>query len=328
MRRWLALRRKALLAVAAIVVLLLLLTAVRDVARELRYEEVVAAMKATTAAQIALAALATLLSYFALTGYDWAALRYARARVGYRIVAPTAFAAYALSNTVGFGVLTGGAVRMRLYGAVGVDPAAISRAIAFGTVAFGIGTGSVAAVALLFDAATIAPLVHVPGVLLRAAACVWLLLLVALLGACAARRAWPRSTAPGALPSLGLAGSQLLFSVADIVLAAGALWWLLPPTQVGVLAFVGFFAIATLLGVVSHAPGGVGVFEAVMLVTLAPAVPAGQLAGALLLYRAIYFLAPLAIALVMFSAYELRPVARSPLGRAARGAAPLLLAAM
>ena len=120
-------------------------TRVRDVLREVRYDEIVAAMKATTATQIALAALATLLSYVALTGYDWAALRYAGARVGYRIVAPTSFAAYALSNTVGLGVLTGGAVRMRLYGAAGVEPTTISRAIAFGTISFGVGTGAVAA---------------------------------------------------------------------------------------------------------------------------------------------------------------------------------------
>src|SRR5262245_30769385 len=118
-RRWLAAHRKALFAVVAV---LLLRSAVRDVLREVRYEEIVAAMKATTATQLLLAALATLLSFIALTLYDWAALRYAGARVPYRIIAPTAFAAYALSNTVGFGVLTGGAVRMRLYGAAGLEP--------------------------------------------------------------------------------------------------------------------------------------------------------------------------------------------------------------
>jgi len=317
-RGWVAAHHKALVWAAAAVVLLLLLSAVRDVLREVRYDEIVAAMKATSAAQVALAALATLLSYVALTGYDWAALRYAGARVGYPVVAPTAFAAYALSNTVGFGVLTGGAVRMRLYGDAGVEPTTISRAIAFGTISFGIGTGFVAAFGLLADASTVAPLLHVPSAVLRAAAAIWLVLVAALLAVCAGRRTFARAASRVvALPSPGLAAWQLLVSVADIVFAAAALWWLLPASNVGPLAFVGFFALATLLGVVSHSPGGVGVFEGVMLVTLSSAMPAGQLAGALLLYRGLYFFAPLALALVMLSAYELRAATLSPLGRAA-----------
>lgn len=192
-RRWLSAHRGALLAAAAVVVLALLFAAVRDVLREVRYDEIVAAMKAPPAAHVSLAALATLLSYMALTGYDWVALRYAGARVRYRIVVPTAFAAYALSNTVGFGVLTGGAVRMRLYGAAGIEPSAISRAIAFGTISFGVGTGTVAAFALLGDAAAVAPLLHVPDALLRGAAAAWLLIVAALLAACAARRSWARA---------------------------------------------------------------------------------------------------------------------------------------
>ena len=51
--------------------------------------------------------------------------------VPYRVVAQTSFIAYALSNTVGLGVFTGGAVRLRLYGAAGLEAGQISRAIAF-----------------------------------------------------------------------------------------------------------------------------------------------------------------------------------------------------
>src|SRR6188508_66506 len=328
-RRWLGAHRKALFAAVAVLVLLLLLSAVRDVLHEVRYEDIVGAMKATTPTQLLLAALATLLSYAALTGYDWAALRYAGVCVGYRIIAPTAFAAYALSNTVGFGVLTGGAVRMRLYGAAGVEPTPISRAIAFGTISFGIGTGVMAAIALVSDASGVAPVLHLPSGVLRVVAAVWLLFVAAFLAACAGRTSWARAVGRVvALPHVGLAAWQLVVSAADIVFAAAALWWLLPPSDVSPIASVGFFAVATLLGVVSHSPGGLGVFEAVMLVTLSNAVPPGQLAGALLLYRGLYFFAPLAIALVMLSAYELRAATLSPLGSAARGAATLLLAAM
>ena len=74
-RRWLTAHRKALFVAVAVLVLLLLLSAVRDVLSEVRYEEIVGAMRATTATQLLLAALATLLSFVARTGSDWAALR-------------------------------------------------------------------------------------------------------------------------------------------------------------------------------------------------------------------------------------------------------------
>jgi phosphatidylglycerol lysyltransferase len=247
--------------------------------------------------------------------------------LAYRVVAPTAFAAYALSNTVGLGVLTGGAVRMRLYGAAGADPGVISRAIAFGAISFGVGTASVAATALLWDAGLVAPILHLPSWLLRGAAIAWLVALVSLLVACTTRGRLSLGARSAVLPSSRVATWQLLVSIADIAFAAAALWVLLPHVGVSFVGFVGIFAIATMAGVISHVPGGLGVFEALMLVAMARTAPAEQVAGALVLYRAIYFLGPLAAALVMLSGYELRTTAFSPIGRAARGVAPLLLAA-
>ena len=152
---------------------------------------------------------------------------------------------------------TGGAVRMRLYGAAGVEPTPISRAIAFGTISFGIGTGVMAAIALVSDASGVAPVLHLPSGVLRVVAAVWLLLVAAFLAACAGRFSWARAVGRVVpLPHVGLAAWQLLVSAADIVFAAAALWWLLPPSNVSPVAFVGFFAVATLLGVVSHSPGG------------------------------------------------------------------------
>ena len=118
------------------------------------------------ASDLALAGLATALSYLVLTGYDFSALKYAGAQVRRTTVLLTSFIAYALGNTVGLGVLTGGAVRMRLYTAAGVDAGRVAQAAAFNAGAFVIGMTAFGA-AGLWGAPDVAELVRVPSWLLR-----------------------------------------------------------------------------------------------------------------------------------------------------------------
>jgi phosphatidylglycerol lysyltransferase len=129
------------------------------------------------------------------------------------------------------------------------------------------------------------------------------------------------------LPSASLALQQLLFSAVDIAGTAAVLWFLLPPGAVAFPAFLGFFAIAVVLGVLSHVPGGLGVFEAVMLVALRDRVPAEGLAAALVLYRLIYYVLPLSLALALLVAHEARRGTMTAMTQAAVSLAPLLLAA-
>jgi phosphatidylglycerol lysyltransferase len=84
--------------------------------------------------------------------------------------------------------------------------------------------------------------------------------------------------------------------------------------------------VAISAALVSHVPGGVGVFEAVMLLAAGPHLPTAQLLGALLLYRGLYYVLPLVLASGLLVAYELRPP-RWPMGRAAVRQSPRLLAA-
>lgn len=321
LHRW----KPGLLLAAAALLGWLLLHAVRGFWNELGYDHVVAAMRAVPGAHLLLALLATAVSFAALTGYDHSSLRYVGAKVPYRVVAQTAFIAYALSNTIGLGVFTGGAVRMRMYGAAGVEAGSITRAIAFNALAFGLGIGVVGAAGLLLDASVLAPALHLPAWPLQVLGALALIGAGALLWAC--RHGEVKLPLRGRLrlPAPGLAWRQLLWSLLDITAAAAVLWWLLPQGSIGFPAFVGFYAAATVLGVISHVPGGLGVFEAVMLVALGHAVPAGTLAGALVLYRVIYYLLPLLLALLLLVGHELRRAA--PLSRAVASLAPQLLAA-
>jgi phosphatidylglycerol lysyltransferase len=305
----------------------LLFEALRGLASELDYHDVVAAVRATPPPFLGMALIATAVSYLALTGYDHSSLRFVGAAVPYRIVATTSFIAYALSNTIGLGVLTGGAVRLRLYGAAGVEAGQISRAIAFNAAAFGLGVTVVGSMALLWGAGSVAGVAHLSSGILRAIALVILFATVALLIACRDGRErrllgiWLR------LPSPGLAIQQLLISAVDIGASAAVLWLLLPMGSIDLATFVGFYAIAVVLGVLSHVPGGLGVFEAVILVALGRQVPLHQLAGALVLYRLIYYVLPLVLAVGVLVVYELRRGIAAPVTKAIVSLSPLLLAA-
>ena len=156
-----------LIGLAVAVIALLLAHTLRDLLAEFSYRELVYAIRSTGSTAMVLALIATLISYVALTGYDHSSMRYVGADVGYPVTAQTAFIAYALSNTIGLGVLTGGAVRMRLYGAAGVEAGKISRAIAFNAAAFTLGISVVGAAALLWGAASVGPAIHVPAWILR-----------------------------------------------------------------------------------------------------------------------------------------------------------------
>ncbi len=324
---WLYARRYWLISGLIVLISVLLFEALHALTRELAYADVVAAIRGTTSAQHALAILATLLSFVALTGYDWSALRYVGAKLPYRVVAQASFIAYALGNTIGVGVLTGGAVRMRIYGAAGVEAGTISRAIAFNAVAFGLGITAVGAGALLWGAHAIAVVAHLPADLLRVAAGLLLGLTAVLLWRCWRTRDLQLFGLTVPLPALGLAAQQLLISALDIAASAAVLWVLLPHGAVSFPVFMAFYAIATVLGVISHVPGGLGVFEAVMLVALGGRVPTETLAGALILYRVIYYVLPLALALALLLVHEVRRGATAPFQRAAASLAPVLLAA-
>jgi len=107
--------------------------------------------------------------------------------------------------------------------------------------------------------------------------------------------------APG--PIIGL--TQICVAVIDLGLSASVLWVMLPPeANIGLVSFLGAYAAAVIAGIVSHVPGGIGIFEAVVLATL-PDVPRESLAAALLAYRAIYYLVPLLFGAVLFGVQEL-----------------------
>jgi phosphatidylglycerol lysyltransferase len=245
--------------------------------------------------------------YGALVGYDWSALQYIGARLPIRSIILASLCGYAIGNTAGFTLVTGGAVRLRVYSRAGLDVSDIGRVTLFCMVAFGFGICAVSALSLLGNPYALAELVAIPAETISAIGLAILVLIVVFLVLCGRGRTVRILRWQFALPSAGLVVRQLLISAVDIGFACAALYVVLPHgAGMAFTDFVPVFCAALAFGIISHVPGGVGVFEATMLFALRNKLPPEQLVGGLLMFRIIYYILPLALAVAILSTVEWR----------------------
>ena len=272
-----------------------------------RFTQVLAQLRAIPALSVIAAVGCTVLSYWLLGFYDVLALRYLQRAVPYGRALFTSFVAYAFGHNLGVAAFTSGAVRYRLYSAVGLGAAEVAAVAVFCSVTTAIGLAALAGAAFVFEPATAGALWHLHAGVVRLAG-------LGLLGAIAGYALWcgfgPRTVEIRGwslrTPGVGIALPQVVVGVVDLAVSAAVLWWLLPPgAPMGPVAFAGVYALAMAAGVLSHVPGGLGVFESVIVVGL-HGLPADQVLGSLLAWRAVYNLLPLAAAALMFGGQELR----------------------
>jgi phosphatidylglycerol lysyltransferase len=261
---------------------------------------------------VILAALAvTAVDFVVLCANDFGALRYAGANPPVTTTLLASFCGYALGNFIGFGALSGGAVRYRIYSAAGVSPGKIARITIYIAAAFGIGAAETIGLGLAFRAREIAQLYGIPyGSLCLIATLILAASVAVLIGCALGRRSFRLGPVTIELPSSGLVLVQIAVTMVDIVVAAGTLWVLLPASGVDFLTFVVIYTAALSLGVLSHTPGGIGVFDAAVLYGVGTQVSPSAVAAALVTYRAIYFLLPFVLAAVLLAASELRRLLR------------------
>ena len=277
----------------------------REIAR-LHFNKVFAHLQAIPRTHVLAALGFTAVSYWVLSGYDVLALRYLRKRLRYGRILFTSFIASAFGHTLGFAAFTGGAIRFRLYASAGVTAVEVATVAAFASLSIAIGLATPAGISFFLapaQSAAVLPLGHaltfLVGALLLAAVTAYALWSSLSRGVLEIR-GWALR-APG--PTIGL--PQIVLGVLDLSLAGSVLWWLLPSgSHIGFLPFVGAYAIAVIAGIVSHVPGGIGVFETVMLLILG-GIPPEALLGSLLAYRAIYYFVPLLFGAVLFGYKEL-----------------------
>jgi phosphatidylglycerol lysyltransferase len=300
---------------------------------QLSYNDLVHALVAQSSVHLALAIGATIISYLFMTAYDKSALHYAGVTLKNSTTLLTSFIAFALGNTVGFGALAGGAVRLRLYSAAGLEPAQVTKVIGFNVVSFSLGIVTFGAAGLLWGAQSVAHKTGFSANMLQIMSLLVLMVVVSFFLMCAVRRSVMLWRWRIALPDFNMALVQLGIAAGDMFFAALTLWVLLPAGSMTFPSFIALYMMALALGVISHVPGGLGVFEVVMLMGIGHHVPVDQVAGALLLYRCIYFILPLALATLLLAHYTWRSGtmlhlanAARPFIRAATQLTPVLLA--
>ena len=281
--------------------------AIQHLVRDVQYDDVADALAGTAPWRIVAAVGLTTVSFAALSFYDLSGLEYGGHRLPYRTVAVTSFCAYAIGNTAGFGPLSGGAVRYRFYTPLGLKPDEIARVVGFITVGFGIGLTATVALGLIGAAGAIASVIGVSSALLHLAGGVCaLLVMVPMALSLKPGRRIRVGRVEVAFPNAGLLGRQLLITLIDVTASASVLWVLLPQTGIGLPAFVAIYSVAVGIGVLSHVPAGLGVFETVIVAALGGVAPLDQLLGALVLYRLVYHALPLAIAALLIVGFEAR----------------------
>jgi phosphatidylglycerol lysyltransferase len=266
-----------------------------------------AAVSRTAWSTIFATAAAAVVSYAALVGYDAIALKtIAPHRVPVAALALGSFVGHAFTFTLGFGVLSGSAVRWRLYEPYGLSAGQMLGVGALCSAIFWLGLAAAAGIGLLVDPAALSALGGADPALSRGLAVAAVLTMATFVLALSRRRAPIRvGGLEVPVPGVGLLVAALAIGTVDCIAAGFGLWLLLPADAgISFAAFLPLFVLATVLGVASHVPGGLGVFEATLILAL-PAVPRPDLVGSLILFRMIYYVLPFALALGLLGAVEI-----------------------
>ncbi|MEN6446946.1 MAG: bifunctional lysylphosphatidylglycerol flippase/synthetase MprF [Syntrophaceae bacterium] len=270
-----------------------------------RLHEILRYLHGIPTEQVVFAALLTALSYLIMTGYDFLALRYIDHPLSGRKIATASFIGYAFSNNVGLSMLAGASVRYRLYSSWGLSGIDITKVIFFCTVSIWLGFLTLGGAVFLAEPLAIPRVLHLPFGTTRLLG-VFLLIpvLVYAVFVLLNKRSIRIRDFEIVLPSGRLFVPQVGVATLDWAIAGSILFVLLPPS-ISFPSFIGIYLLAQLAGLVSQVPGGLGVFEAMILLLLSPVLPASSIIGTLVIYRVTYYLLPLLIAAIILGVEEI-----------------------
>jgi phosphatidylglycerol lysyltransferase len=319
---WLQAHKAWLSALLTLAVLMVAGFALWEILKEVKLADIGSAFGRITPHQIALSIGLTALSFFVLSFYDVLGLTaigkpqpYWRALLG-------SFTAYNLSHNLGFAPITGAAARWRAYRGTSLDPGDIARLVVIAGVTFWLGIFLLLGIFLVaFPGALRVHDATMPYATQALIGCGILAAIAVYLLACA-RQTGPLNILGWTLPVPTLRQALIQFALAatDIAIASAALLVLLPPEAWHHYPdFLVAYVVAVVVALLAHAPGGIGVFEAVVLVTL-PEVDKPSLISALILYRLIYYWGPLLIAVALLGLNELRMIRRKDVQQGSREA--------
>lgn len=273
---------------------------------DISFAELSASFQAVPYFNWLMAGACTVLAFAALSGYDQLALRHLRYKIPLPFVAATSFTTYALAHNIGASVVSGAIVRYRAYSSKGLNGVQVGVLVAFCSFTFTLAAITLSGLVLLVS----------PGLLNHFypdfprwgeyLIAVVLLALVGLYVLGSALRLPPLRVRKFFLqyPRLRIVWQQLLIGPLEILAAAGIVYFALPAeSNPGYIVVLGIFLASFMAALISHAPGGLGVFEVMFFLAL-PDFDQADLLAALLIFRVFYFLIPLAISIILVVMFE------------------------
>ena len=251
-------------------------------------------------------------AYMLLSIYDLIAVRYLKADIPYLKILNTSFTAFSIGHTLGVSMLSAGAVRFRYYGKYGVESTKIANIILLVSLAFSYGMMTVIGISLVVNPHMLSQLLTnvswlsgIPPLVFRVIGSLILALIIAsLLFAGKSGRVFSIKRWELQLPPAAVLLRLIVLAVIDIALVAYIIHILIPVSiQVSYLEVFSAYVQAVTVGIVSHVPGGLGVFELTMVASL-PKVDKTTLISVLLLFRVLYYLIPFMLGILSFVLHE------------------------
>ncbi|MCE2662360.1 MAG: hypothetical protein LW716_06115 [Microcystis sp. 53602_E8] len=234
------------------------------------------------------------LGYLSMTGYDRLGFYYIKHPLALGTIIRTAFISYALGNTIGLTLFSGTAIRYRFYTPAGVGVVDIAKVITFTHLSFWLGMLGIGGLSFLLDPQRIPQLLKLPFLTTKPLGIIFLLLVTGYFFLTLTYKKPIRI------------GQENIY-LPSWTLSLALIYLLLPGSyNTSFLGFFGLYVFAMTAGVLSNVPGGIGVFEFIMLRLRPEYVSNAELLGSLIAYRAIYYFLPLIVAFVWLLGYEAR----------------------
>lgn len=256
---------------------------------------------------IYLAIMLTFIGYFVISLYDKIALAYLKYDLPNQKILSTAFISYAVCNTTSFALLIGGGIRYYFYGNYYVPRKIITQIIAFSNLNFWLGLLAVGGLTFLFDPIAIPKLANLHFATVRPIGAIFSVIVSTYLYFSWQQKGLKIRGKTYTIPPLPISLAQVTISALDWATASAVLYILLSShTDLSYQSFFGIYLLGITTAIISHIPGGLGVFETIILYLLPTQVKTSDVLGSLLAYRGIYFLLPLAVAFTWWSIYEVK----------------------
>lgn len=312
---WLKYTWQAILAGVAVFIFYLAMRALYRLTQSVDLQEVLLALQGIPTLHLVIALLVVAFGYVLLTWYDVIALRQLGKRLPYPSVALTSFTAYAISHTVGANLVTATGIRYRHYRQSGLNHHQIANIVWLVSMAFTFGISTLIGLSLSIHPEITLQLlseldkslgffdnvVYIRGLgLTMLALIIGTIIFAGKNGRHVVLKGWRFD-----LPPAKVLIQQIFISILDLSTVALVLYLLLPPSEhISYFATFSAFIQSMAVGILSHVPGGLGVFEVTMIAAL-PQVDKAQMLAVLLVFRLMYYILPFLVAVLLLLAYEI-----------------------